>query len=153
MRQLSRNVVVTAALCGLVAARWLLPYARSTVTMTTPRGEIRVAMVGPTAPTGETSIGRDFVYDGLLLEWTATGGRRLTTEGATRVLDLVWLDAESRTVAVFTGATPCRARPCRSYELGGIDRAVMSLALPYGDAQRLGIGPGALVRRASPKGP
>ena len=62
-------------------------------------------------------------------------------------LDLVWLDADGRVVAVLANVPPCTSTPCPLYEPPGSEKSVAVLELPAGKAAAHGLTVGAVVRR------
>lgn len=80
--------------------------------------------------------------DGLLLKWDAPGRHPIWMAEMRFPLDLVWIDAGGRVMAVLASAPPCDRQPCPLYEPEGTDRSVAVLELRAGAAASYGIAAG-----------
>jgi uncharacterized membrane protein (UPF0127 family) len=84
-------------------------------------------------------------HDGLLLVWDAPGRHPIWMAEMRFALDLVWLDASGRVLAVFANVAPCDRQPCPMYEPPGTDRSTAVLEMPAGRATRYGIAVGSAI--------
>lgn len=84
-------------------------------------------------------------HDGLLLVWDAPGRHPIWMAEMRFALDLVWLDASGRVVALLANVSPCDRQPCPLYEPPGTDRSTAVLETPAGRATRYGITVGSSI--------
>jgi uncharacterized protein len=84
--------------------------------------------------------------DALLLRWEQDGPHPIWMKDMLFPLDIVWLNASDVVVAVIPNAPPCGERDCPLLLPAGAERARSVLELPAGDAARLGLRVGVLLR-------
>lgn len=79
---------------------------------------------------GRSKVGAD----GLLLVWPNADVHPIWMADMRFALDLVWLDAEHRVLAIESNAQPCAATPCPIIQPQNTERSVEVLELPSGRA-------------------
>jgi uncharacterized membrane protein (UPF0127 family) len=84
--------------------------------------------------------------DGMLLKWDAPGRHPIWMAGMRFPLDVAWIDANSRVLAILTNVPRCRADPCSVYEPDGTQDSVAVLELRAGTAVVDGIAVGTILR-------
>jgi hypothetical protein len=84
--------------------------------------------------------------DGLLLKWDTPGRHPIWMADMRFPLDLAWIDASGRVLALLANVPPCPGQPCQLYEPQGTDRAVAVLELRAGAAANHGIAVGATLK-------
>lgn len=120
--------------------------ARCTLVSTPAGPAVTVAVASTAVERSEGLSGRDSVpFDGLLLDWPATGRHPIWMAEVRFPLDLVWLSADGTVLAVLPSTAPCRSAPCELLEPQGSHESRAVLELPDGDAERLGITRGVRV--------
>jgi len=114
--------------------------AESTVELVAPLGTFVVEIARtPEARSSGLSNRTSTEHGGLLLVWDAPGRRPIWMADMRFALDLVWLDASGRVLAVLADVPPCDRQPCPLYEPPGTDRSTAVLEMPAGRAARYGI--------------
>lgn len=119
-----------------------------TVALETPTGPIRVELADTPTARAKGLAERDALteVDGLLLKWQSPERHPIWMKGMRFPLDLMWLDADGRVVAVLTNVPPCRAEPCPLYEPDGTERSTSVLEMRAGGAAVHRLAPGVIVR-------
>lgn len=97
---------------------------------------------------GRSQIGAD----AFLLIWPTADAHPVWMADMRFALDLVWLDAERRVLAIEANAQPCAALPCPIIQPQNTERSVAVLELPPGQAARYLIGVGATLGPTRPDG-
>ena len=147
-----RRAVVGAVVVLAVAAStiWFASERRgeSTLELVAPNGTFvvqtaRTPQARATGLSNRTSI----AHEGLLLLWDAPGRHPIWMADMKFALDLVWLDANGRILAVLENVPPCGHEPCPLYEPPGSDRSTSVLEAPAGNAARYAIAVGSVVHR------
>ena len=147
-----RRAIVGAVIVLAVAAStiWFASEQRdgSTLELIAPKGTFvvetaRTAEARATGLSNRTSI----AHEGLLLVWDAPGSHPIWMVNMKFALDLVWLDANGRVLAVLENVPPCEREPCPLYEPPGSERSTSVLEAPAGHAARYAIAVGSVVRR------
>lgn len=135
---------LTTALVWMRSTERTLPTAR----IETPNGPIVVEMAATPAARAAGLSNRDELHgvDGMLLKWDAAGRHPIWMAGMRFPLDLAWIDADGRVLAVALNVPPCRAEPCTLFEPEGTDAAVAVLELPAGGAADRRLAAGVSVR-------
>jgi uncharacterized membrane protein (UPF0127 family) len=139
----------------LAAAAFVIWFAvdqqrESALTLVAPRGTLLVELAQtPEAGAKGLSNRTRVTHDGLLLLWDAPGRHPIWMADMRFRLDIVWLDADGRVLAVLTGVPQCPASPCQMYEPPGTESSTSVLELPASGAARHGIKVGSVVRRPS----
>jgi uncharacterized membrane protein (UPF0127 family) len=80
--------------------------------------------------------------DGLLLKWDTPGRHPIWMAEMRFPLDLAWIDANGRVIAVLANVPPCQRQPCPLYEPEGTHHSVAVLELRAGAAENHGIAAG-----------
>ena len=137
---------------GSIGAAIVLAVAASTIWFAFDRrGELTTELVAPygtfvvqIARTPEArasglSNRTSMEHEGLLLLWDSPGRHPIWMANMRFALDLVWLDASGRVLAVVTDVPPCDRQPCPLYEPPRTDRSTGVLEMPSGRAARFGI--------------
>lgn len=120
----------------------------STLELVAPKGTFVVETARtPEARATGLSNRTSIAHGGLLLEWNAPGRHPIWMADMRFALDLVWLDADGRVLAVLQNVPPCEQQPCPLYEPRGTDRSTSVLEIPAGGAARYAIEVGSVVRR------
>jgi uncharacterized protein len=148
---LRRAVIGTGVAVPLIAAViWMRFDNRplSRMTLQTPKAAIRVEVADTPAARSAGLSRRDTLndVDGLLLKWETPGRHAIWMADMHFPLDLVWLDADGRVLAVLESAAPCSASPCPLYEPEGTSESIDVLEVAAGTAHALGIAVGTRVR-------
>jgi uncharacterized membrane protein (UPF0127 family) len=139
----------------LAAAAFVIWFAvdqqrESVFELVAPRGKLLVEVAQtPEARAKGLSNRTSVTHDGLLLLWDAPGRHPIWMADMRFALDIVWLDADGRVLAVLTGVPQCAASPCPMYEPPGTESSTSALELPAGSAARHAIEVGSIVRRSS----
>jgi uncharacterized membrane protein (UPF0127 family) len=140
-------VMALALIAGVI---WIRSDNRplSTIVLETPRTVIRVE-VANTPGTRSAGLSRREALgdvDGLLLKWEAPGRHPIWMADMRFPLDLIWLAADGRVLAILDNVPPCSARPCPLYEPQGTSNSIAVLELPASAARVRGIVVGTRVR-------
>jgi uncharacterized membrane protein (UPF0127 family) len=148
---LRRAVIGTAMVLPLIAGViWIRSDNRPlpTIVLETPRAIIRVEVADTPRARSAGLSRREAVgdVDGLLLQWEAPGRHPIWMADMRFPLDLIWLDADGRVLAILENVPPCSARPCRLYEPEGTSNSIAVLELPASAARVRRIVVGARVR-------
>jgi uncharacterized protein len=96
---------------------------------------------------GRSQIGAD----GFLLVWPNAGVQPIWMADMRFALDVVWLDAEHRVLAIESNAQPCAATPCPIIQPHNTERSVYVLELPSGRAAFYLIAVGATLGPTRPE--
>lgn len=128
----------------------VLPTAR----IETPGGPIVVEIAATLASRSAGLSNREALdrIDGMLLKWNAPGRHPIWMKGMRFPLDLIWIGADGRILAILENVPVCAADPCSLYEPSGTERAVAVLELPAETAshRRLSIGGSLRIREFAP---
>lgn len=149
-RRARRPLIAAGILAPLIAAAVWMRDGRDrlpTVALETPTGPVRVELADTPSARTKGLAGRDTLteVDGLLLKWESPDRHPIWMKGMRFPLDLVWLDAGGRVVAVLTKVPPCGAEPCPLYEPDGSERSVAVLEMRAGGASVHRLASGAIV--------
>jgi uncharacterized membrane protein (UPF0127 family) len=114
------------------------------VTLETPNGRILVGVADTPAARSAGLSNRDALnaVDGLLLKWDAPGRHPIWMAEMRFPLDLAWIDANGRVIAVLANVPPCQRQPCPLYEPEGSHHSVAVFELRAGAAANHGIAAG-----------
>jgi uncharacterized protein len=130
----------------MIAVAWETLERRqpSTMQLETPNGVVVVEVADtPDARSAGLSNRESLAaMDGLLLTWDAPGRHPIWMADMRLPLDLAWIDANGRVIAVLANVPPCPRQPCPLYEPEGTDRSVAVLELRAGVAEHHGIAVG-----------
>jgi uncharacterized membrane protein (UPF0127 family) len=146
-----RSVIAAGIAIPLITALvWMrstertLPRAR----IETPNGPIVVEIAATPAARAAGLSNRDELHgvDGMLLRWDAASRHPIWMAGMRFPLDLIWIDADGRVLAVAPNVPRCRAEPCTLFEPEGTATAVSVLELPAGGAAERQLAAGVRVR-------
>jgi len=120
----------------------------STIVFETPKTVIPVGVADTPAARSVGLSRREALsdVDGLLLQWETPGRHPLWMADMRFPLDLIWLDADGRVLAILESAPPCSASPCPLRELEGTSESIEVLEVAAGMARALGIAVGTRVR-------
>jgi uncharacterized membrane protein (UPF0127 family) len=148
----TRRAVIgaTMAVPLVAAAIWMRFDDRplSTMALQTPKVVIRVEVADTPAARSAGLSRRDTLtgVDGLLLKWETPDRHPIWMADMRFPLDLVWLDANGRVLAVLESVPPCSASPCRLYEPEGTSASLAVLEVAAGAARERGIAVGTRLR-------
>jgi uncharacterized membrane protein (UPF0127 family) len=114
----------------------------------TPNGPIVVEIADTPAARAAGLSNRDDLHgvDGMLLKWGGAGRHPIWMAGMKFPLDLIWIDADGRVLAVAPNVPPCRTEPCTLFEPEGTATAVAVLELRAGGAAERRLAAGVRVR-------
>src|SRR5919106_1278962 len=148
---LSRRTVVRVGITALSVAAFLtlIQQRQSRVSQIITPGATLVVEVADTPAARSAGLSnRDELrgIDGLLLKWDESGRHPVWMAGMRFPLDLVWIDAGGRVLAVMTNVPPCSGHQCSLYEPHGSERSVAVLELAGSTAAGRGLAVGAVVR-------
>ena len=133
----------------LTAVIWTVVDSRriQTMLLETPKGSIVVEVADTPAARSAGLSNREGLaeFDGLLLKWDTPGRHPIWMADMRFPLDLAWMDANGRVIAVLANAPPCPTQPCPLYEPEGTDRSVAVLELRTGAAANHGIAAGTTI--------
>lgn len=146
-----RSVIGAGIAIPLITAFvWMRSTERTwpTARIETANGPIVVEIAATPAARAAGLSNRDELHgvDGMLLKWDAAGRRPIWMAGMRFPLDLVWIDAHGRVLAVTPNVPPCRAEPCTLFEPEGTATAVAVLELRARGAAERRLAPGVRVR-------
>jgi uncharacterized membrane protein (UPF0127 family) len=147
-RSTLRRVVIGGglSLALLTAVVWTTIERRKppAVRLDTPDGAIVVEVAdAPAARSAGLSNRESLVgIDGLLLKWDTPGRHPIWMAEMRFPLDLAWIDANGRVIAVLANVQPCQRQPCPLYEPDGTHHSVAVLELRVGAAATHGIAAG-----------
>lgn len=153
-RWFQRAVIGTGMAVSLIAAViWMRSDNRplSTMTLQTPKAAIRVE-IADTPGARSAGLSRRQALgdvDGLLLKWETPGRHPIWMADMRLPLDLIWLDADGRVLAILENVPPCSASPCALYEPEGTSNSIAVLELPASAARVRGIVVGTRVPRVA----
>jgi uncharacterized protein len=119
-----------------------------TMTIETPGGRILVEVANNPAARAAGLSNRDALNSvvGLLLKWDTPGRHPIWMAGMRFSLDLVWIDAAGRIIAVLPNVPPCRSEPCPLYEPDGSKRSLAVPELSAVGAAHRGLNVGGIVQ-------
>jgi uncharacterized membrane protein (UPF0127 family) len=146
-----RRAVIAAgiAIPLIIAMFWMRSENRvlPTTSIATPGGAIVVEIAATPASRSAGLSNREALrgIDGMLLKWDAPGRHPIWMKGMRFPLDVLWLGADDRVIAVLENVPPCFTDPCPLYEPSGSDGSVAVLELPANAAARHGLTVGASV--------
>jgi uncharacterized protein len=114
---------------------------RPSVLIETPNGAVLVELANTLAARSAGLSNRQRLegIEGLLLKWDTPGRHPIWMADMRFPLDLAWIDASGRILAVLANVPPCPGQPCQMYEPGRTERAVAVLELRAGAAANYGI--------------
>ena len=140
------------ALALLTAGIWTAIDRRElpTTKLETPGGTIAVEIADTPAARSAGLSNRQSLsgVDGLLLKWDTAGRHPIWMAEMRFPLDLAWIGANGRVIAVLASVPACHEQPCPLYEPNGTDRSVAVLELPAGAAARHRITAGTILRHS-----
>jgi uncharacterized protein len=150
-----RRLAVFVSICIVISAYGYWWYTDREVTqwldLSAPGGTLRVLVADTAESRAKGLAGRDVPpADGLLLKWEAPGRHPIWMANMRFALDVVWLTTDGRVAAVLSNVPACSAQPCPLYEPEGTDMSQAVLELPAGQAARLAIVAGAVIRQSRP---
>jgi uncharacterized membrane protein (UPF0127 family) len=132
------SVAAAIIVALIVAVIWMTVDRRNrpTVLIETPNGVVLVELANTPAARSAGLSNRQRLEDieGLLLKWDTPGRHPIWMADMRFPLDLAWIDAGGRVLAVLANVPPCHERPCSLYEPDGTDRSVAVLELTAGAA-------------------
>src|SRR5262245_12266802 len=149
----STRPVYVGAVVALAAAAFVIWFAvdqqrEPAVELVAPRGTLLVEVAQTPEARAKGLSNRSGVrHDGLLLLWDAPGRHPIWMADMRFPLDIVWLDADGRVLAVLIDVPLCAASPCPLYEPQGTERSTSVLELPARSAARYGMEVGSVVQR------
>jgi uncharacterized membrane protein (UPF0127 family) len=136
-------MLIVAAVAVFVSWQLYDRLAEGVVAIKTPRGTLRVHTARTPEARGRGLSNRDAPdFDGLLLQWDDPGAHPIWMAEMRFPLDLLWLDASGRVLAVIPHAPACANAPCPQYLPAGTDAAKAVLELRAGQATQHGIAVG-----------
>lgn len=150
-RRIVASVSMLAAL-SVYAAMEIRRGRPEFVTLVAPSGAwLRVEVARTPEARARGLSGRDQLSsDGLLLEWPHAGSHPIWMAGMRFPLDLVWLDAYHRVVAIVERVPPCAGHPCPLFQPTDRARSVGVLELPAGMVAQVGVTLGSHFKAIKP---
>jgi uncharacterized membrane protein (UPF0127 family) len=149
-------IAVGVAIPLITALVWMQSTERTmpTARIETPNGPIIVEIAATPAAraAGLSNRNEPLRVDGMLLKWEAAGRHPIWMAGMRFPLDLLWIDADGRVLAIAPNVPPCRAEPCTLVEPEGTASAVSVLELPAGGAAERQLAEGAIPEYGPIKG-